>query len=232
MPEPADAQWLQWRRDQVTALVRKIYLAATEIKPRLRVSAALSAAGWPPTDTYPWESRTPYTHQLQDWRGWLEEGILDLGLTMTYKDDDTYAVAFDNWVAWQKDHQYGRGVVVGTGLYLNSVPASMSQWLRVRQPSPSGNHALGISGYSYGTSSNDGTPRRSFVNAAVTEVFAQTASTPFIGWKDAPALGHLMGTLTQVFPCPGLNLDGYPLTLSGPGEPPVTHRRERLVRRG
>jgi hypothetical protein len=92
----------------------------------------------------------------------------------------------------------------------------MSQWLRVRQPSPLANHALGIAGYSYGTSSNDGTPRRYFVNAAVTDVFNQTASTPFIGWKDAPTLGHLMGTLSQVFPCPGMNLDGYPLTLSGP----------------
>jgi uncharacterized lipoprotein YddW (UPF0748 family) len=218
VPEFTDAQWLQWRRDQVTALVRKIYLTVTEINPQLRVSAALSAAGWPPTDTYPWETRTPYTHQLQDWRSWLEEGIVDLGLTMTYKNDDTYATAFNNWIAWQKDHQYGRGAVIGTGLYLNEVPASMSQWLRVRQPSPLGNHALGIAGYSYGTSSNDGTPRRSVVNAAVSEVFTGTASTPFIGWKDAPDLGHLMGTLIQVFPCPGMDLDGYPLTLSGPVE--------------
>jgi uncharacterized lipoprotein YddW (UPF0748 family) len=216
VPEPTDVQWLQWRRDQVTALVRKIYLTTTEINPRLRLSAALSAAGGAPFTDADWYARTPYTHQLQDWRGWLEEGILDLGLTMTYKDEDTYASAFDNWIAWQKEHQYGRGVVVGTGLYLNIVEDSMSQWLRVRQPSPLGAHALGISGYSYGTPSNDDTPRRSFVNAAVTEVFTRTASTPFIGWKDAPTLGHLMGTLSQVFPCPGMNLDGYPLALSGP----------------
>jgi uncharacterized lipoprotein YddW (UPF0748 family) len=216
VPEPTDTQWLQWRRDQVTALVRKIYLTVTAIDPRIRVSAALSAAGGAPSDTYPWETRTPYTHQLQDWRSWLEEGVVDLGLTMTYKSEAQYAIQFDNWIAWQKDHQYGRGVAVGTGLYLNSVPDSMSQWLRVRQPSPLANHALGIAGYSYGTSSNDGTPRRYFVNAAVTDVFNQTASTPFIGWKDAPTLGHLMGTLSQVFPCPGMNLDGYPLTLSGP----------------
>ena len=92
----------------------------------------------------------------------------------------------------------------------------MSQWLRVGQLSPLGYHALGISGYSYGTPSNDGTPRRSFVNAAVTEVLTQTAHTPFIAWKDSPELGHLMGTLIQAFPCPGTNLDGYSLTLNGP----------------
>ncbi|MFN2184048.1 MAG: family 10 glycosylhydrolase, partial [Anaerolineae bacterium] len=216
VPEPADAQWLQWRRDQVTALVRKIYLTVTAIDPQLRVSAALSAAGGAPFTDADWLARTPYAYQLQDWRSWLEEGIVDLGLTMTYKSEDLYPLQFDNWIAWQKDHQYGRGVVVGTGLYLNSVEDSMSQWLRARQPSPLGNHALGISGYSYGTPSSDGTPRRSFVNAAVTDLFTQTAHTPFLGWKDAPDLGHLMGSLVQVFPCPGMYVDGYPLSLSGP----------------
>jgi uncharacterized lipoprotein YddW (UPF0748 family) len=216
VPEPTDAQWLQWRRDQVTALVRKIYLTVTVINPQLRVSAALSAAGGAPFNDADWYARTPYTHQLQDWRSWLEEGILDLGLTMTYKSEELYPVQFDSWIAWQKDHQYDRGVVVGTGLYLNSVEDSMSQWLRVRQPSPLSNYALGISGYSYGTSSHDGTPRRSLVNAAVTDVFTHIAHTPFIGWKDAPDLGHLMGSLIQVFPCPGMYVDGYPLALSGP----------------
>ena len=47
-PDPADGQWQQWRRDQVTALVRKIYLTVTDMKPQLRVSAALSTRGQPP----------------------------------------------------------------------------------------------------------------------------------------------------------------------------------------
>jgi len=216
VPEPADAEWLQWRRDQVTALVRKIYLTVTAINPQLQVSAALSASGGAPFTDADWYLRTPYTHQLQDWRGWLEEGILDLGLTMTYKNELELATQFDNWIAWQKDHQYGRGVVVGTGLYWNTVPDSMSQWLRIRQPSSLGNYAWGISGYSYGTSSNDGTPRRAFINAAVTEVFTRAAHTPFVAWKDAPSLGHLVGSLTREVSCPLMSLDSYPLTLSGP----------------
>ncbi len=222
VPDPLDPQWVQWRRDQVTALVRRIYLTVTAINPKLQVGAALSAAGSAPITDADWTARTPYIFQLQDWRGWLEEGILDLGLTMTYKDEEKTPLDFDRWIAWQKDHQYGRGVVVGTGLYLNTVPDSMSQWLRVRQPSPLGRHALGMTGYSYGTPSRDGTPRRSFVNAAVTEVFTQTAHTPFIAWKDAPDLGHLMGTVIEVFPCPDTDLDGYPLNLSGPASRQLT----------
>ncbi|MGC9335692.1 MAG: family 10 glycosylhydrolase, partial [Anaerolineae bacterium] len=214
VPEPADAQWAQWRRDQVTALVRKIYLTVTAINPRLRVSAATSAAGYAPTVLYPWETRTPYTHHFQDWRAWLEEGILDLALPMTYRREDDLAGDFDRWIAWEKDHQYGRGTVIGTGLYINSVADSMAQWLEVRQPSSLGNRALGMVGYSYATPSDEDESRRAFVNAAVSEVFTQSVRTQGLYWKDAPSLGHLAGTLTQHLPCS--SLDAYPITLTGP----------------
>ncbi len=216
VPAPDDDEWLQWRRDQVTALVRKIYLTITAIRPRLRLSAALSTSGGAPLTEADWLKSTPYVHHLQDWRGWLEEGILDLGLPMTYKReyDADQQRDFDDWITWEKDHQYGRGVAVGTGLYLNTVPDSMAQWLRGRQPSALGNHPLGLGGYSYATPSNDGTSRRIFVNATVTELFAQPASLPTLPWKEVPLLGHLMGQLSQPFPC--RNLDGYPLSLSGP----------------
>jgi uncharacterized lipoprotein YddW (UPF0748 family) len=216
IPAPADGEWLQWRRDQVTGLVRKIYLTVTAINPRLRVSAALSVAGGAPSNQATWYASTPYAYHLQDWRSWLEEGILDLGLPMTYKREYSAQekAQFDGWIAWEKDHQYGRGAAVGTALYLNTVPDSMAQWQRTRQPSASGNYALGITGYSYATPSVDATPRRDFINAAVTELFTQTASTPALLWKDAAALGHLMGRLSQPVPC--RDLDRYPLNLSGP----------------
>jgi hypothetical protein len=73
---------------------------------------------------------------------------------------------------------------------------------------------LGLVGYSYATPSNDGTSRRSFVNAVVTNVLTRTAAPPEIPWKDTPATGHLMGRLTQPTNC--RNLDGYPLSLTGP----------------
>jgi uncharacterized lipoprotein YddW (UPF0748 family) len=214
LPDPLDEVWVQWRRDQVTNLARRIYLTVTAIKPRLRVSAALSTSGAPPTDEESWYARTPYIHQLQDWRGWLEEGILDLALPMTYRDEDTYPGQFDGWIAWETDHQFDRGTVVGTAAYLNSVEDTVAQWLRVRLPSDQGNQALGVCGYSYNAPSDNGVSRRDFVNAVVTEVFTQPASLPTITWKDAPTLGHLAGTLTQTQPC--VSLDGHPLTLAGP----------------
>lgn len=215
IPDPLDPAWVQWRRDQVTALVRKIYLTVTAIKPQMRVSAAVSTSGSPPGPSVPWETRTPYIHQLQDWRGWLEEGILDLALPMTYRREDTYASQFDGWIAWEKDHQYGRRTVIGTGLYLNKVVDSMAQWRRARLPSALGNRALGLCGYSYATPSSEGASRRDFVNVAVTEVFTRPALSPDLPWKDSPNLGHLMGTLRLAPPC-STPLDGYRITLEGP----------------
>ena len=214
VPEPADPQWEQWRRDQLSGLVRKVYLTVTAINPRLRVSAATSAAGYAPTASYPWETRTPYTHHFQDWRAWLEEGILDLGMPMNYRREDELATDFDRWIAWEKDHQYGRATVVGTGLYINSLADSMAQWLEVREPSLLGNRALGVTGYSYATPSDEGASRRAFVNAAVSEVFTQSVRSPGILWRDAPSNGHLTGTVTRHLPCG--SVDTYPVTLSGP----------------
>ncbi|MGD8791286.1 MAG: family 10 glycosylhydrolase [Anaerolineae bacterium] len=214
VPLPLDPQWVDWRRDQVTALVRKIYLAATRADPHLRLSAALVTSGVAPLDELSWETRTPYLHHLQDWRGWLEEGILDLAMPMTYRDEDTGATQFTAWIEWQKDHQYGRGTVVGTGLYLNAVADSMDQWLRVRQPSGQGNQVRGLAGYSYATPSDGATPSRDFANTAVSQVLTRSASLPALPWKDAPLLGHLSGSLAPPLPC--RDLDGYAVALSGP----------------
>ncbi len=213
VPEPFDPAWLQWRRDQVTALVRKIYLTVTALKPQLRISAATSVTGDPPDESNPWEIREPYTDDLQDWRAWLEEGIVDLALPMIYRVEEDASDDFDGWSTWSKDHQYGRGVVVGTGLLANSLPDSMNQWQRVRQPSPAGNLALGMCGYSYATPSSEGDTGRAFANAAVGYLFDRSATAPPLPWKDTPTLGHLAGTLVQQTPC--FDLDGMPLQLSG-----------------
>jgi uncharacterized lipoprotein YddW (UPF0748 family)/N-acetylmuramoyl-L-alanine amidase len=185
VPEPTDPEWAQWRRDQVTALVRRIYRTATAIKPRLRVTAAVSAAGSAPWDDASWQAGVPYSAHFQDWLGWLEEGILDLAMPMTYRREfkPEQAADFDDWIAWQKDHQYGRGVVIGTALYLNELRDSMDQWHEVLEPTLAGNRALGVVGYSYATLSNADTTRRAFVNAVVTEVFTRPASLPPMPWK-------------------------------------------------
>jgi hypothetical protein len=103
---------------------------------------------------------------------------------------------------------------VGTGLYKNSLPDSMDQWQRVRQPAPLGSYALGMSGYSYATPSSEGDTGRALANATITYLFDRSAGVPVLPWKDMPSLGHLAGRLVQHTPCH--ELDGMPVQLSGP----------------
>jgi uncharacterized lipoprotein YddW (UPF0748 family) len=71
----ADA-WDAWRRDQVTLLVARIRTAVLGVRPSL----ALSAAVWSFADR-------AYLSAGQDWRRWLEEGLLDFAVPMAYTLD-------------------------------------------------------------------------------------------------------------------------------------------------
>jgi uncharacterized lipoprotein YddW (UPF0748 family) len=82
--EPPDAKsrgnadaWDGWRRDRVTALVAAIRGAARGARPGLELSAAVI----PSVDR-------AYYALLQDWRRWLEEGLLEFAVAMAYTRDD------------------------------------------------------------------------------------------------------------------------------------------------
>jgi uncharacterized lipoprotein YddW (UPF0748 family) len=154
-PPPAqnDPLWNQWRRDQVSNLVRRVYLNAIAIKPDLKVSASLIVFGGGPTTEAGWNSAEAYWRVYQDWRAWTEEGILDIAVPMNYKSEHTASQIplYDRWNEWAKNHQYNRGVVIGNAVYLNAVEGSLRQARRALAPSSAGNSALGVSLYSMAT---------------------------------------------------------------------------------
>ncbi len=221
LPDPADANWAAWRREQVTAVVRRIYLEALAVKPDLILSAATIAWGNGPDQTGGWENTGAYRSVFQDWRGWLEEGILDLAVPMNYDREylppqDQY---FRNWIEWEKDHQYGRGVVVGQGAWLNYITGTLTQTHAVLAPSQAGNEALGINFYSYAhTNKDDLRPNAEFY-AALSQPspygeppFPTWVEPPTLTWKVAPTTGHLLGWAIG----PAGPLDRAIVTLSGP----------------
>jgi uncharacterized lipoprotein YddW (UPF0748 family) len=155
-PPPAqnDPLWSQWRRDQVTNLVRRIYLNTVALKPRVKVSAALIAFGGRPTTEASWRAAEPYWRVFQDWRAWIEEGILDIAMPMNYKRENTSSGVrqFDRWSEWVKNHQYNRSALVGIGVYLNSIEGTLRQTRRALSPSPTGKSSLGTIFYSMASS--------------------------------------------------------------------------------
>lgn len=211
-PAPADPEWAQWRRDQVTSIVRKIYLESYAIRPRVRVSADTIAYGYGPSTQGGWEHTRTYAELLQDWRGWMREGILDLNVPMDYKRDalPDQRRMFSEWAAFAKDEQHRRQAAIGTALYLNEIDGSVRQVREALAPSAAGGVAAGWVGYSYRSpdaaataGSRAGAASRAELARALTQaspydalsppVFASPASVPSMPWKAQPATGHLRG---------------------------------------
>ncbi|TDC22729.1 hypothetical protein E1265_14980 [Streptomyces sp. 8K308] len=230
VPAPADEQWSDWRRDQVTNLVRRIYLGIWEVDPTARLSMDAITYGYGPQSVGGWESTRTYAEVLQDWAGWLDEGIMDTVVTMNYKRNWNVDQArmFAEWSEFLADAQGERQAVNGPALYLNSVADSVSQVRQALAETPAGNTAAGWSGYSYANPSLDvatagaAAERRRLAEALTTgedALFAERAAVPEMEWKSRPTEGHVTGELTLR---DGTPLDGAEVTLTpvgGRGEP-------------
>ena len=101
-----------WRRENITRIVRKIHADVKALKPWIRLSCSpvgksrdvsrFSARGW-----------AAYTTVHQDAQGWLRDGIMDMLCPMMYfEGDHFYPFAAD----WQ-EQSYGRTIAPGLGIY-------------------------------------------------------------------------------------------------------------------
>ncbi|MCG8349005.1 MAG: family 10 glycosylhydrolase [Chloroflexales bacterium] len=218
VPEPTDPAWMQWRRDQVTNIVRRVYLESYALKPDVRISADTITYGYGPESQGGWEQTRTYAEVLQDWRGWMEEGILDLNMPMNYKrehfttEPNNQQRMYEEWNEFIKDHQYERQAVIGSALYLNYVEGSVAQIRKTQTPSAAGNTAHGWVGYSYRTpdaETNTGTrpgdaSRAELIRALTAPseydpltppVFANAAAIPGMPWKAQATSGHIKGVV-------------------------------------
>jgi len=153
-PAQNDPQWNQWRRDQVTNFVRRLYLNAIAVKPQLKLSGAFIAFGGGPATEAGWSSAEAYWRVYQDWRAWTEEGITDIAMPMNYKREHTASNVpqYDTWNEWLKNHQYNRAGVIGQGAFLNSVEGTLRQTRRALAPSSTGRSGIGVIYFSMATS--------------------------------------------------------------------------------
>ncbi len=105
----------EWRRANITRMVRKTHTAIKALKPWVRLSCSpvgkfkdmrrYSSRGW-----------NAYTAVYQNAQGWLRDGIMDMLCPMMYfQGDHFYPFAAD----WQ-ENSYGRTIVPGLGIYFLS----------------------------------------------------------------------------------------------------------------
>lgn len=206
VPAPGDEQWIAWRREQVTNLVRRISIEAKAVKPRIKISAALIPWGQPPTSEQNFSDVAPMQRVFQDWHGWLKDGLLDLGVPMNYarETDDRVRGWFNGWIGWEKKHEHGRQIAVGLGAYLNAPENTLAQIARVRKARGK-NRVYGVSFFSYAAphlanapASSDPDPLAFLASGTngVPGAFAHPASVPVMPWIAAPRYGWIAGVVT------------------------------------
>ncbi len=99
------AKFADFQRAQVTTLVERIYRAVKKRRPETLVSAAVFA-----------NDENAYTRRFQDWRRWLQMGILDVACPMAYSTD-TAVFQKQIEVAATTAHGAKRHVWAGIGAY-------------------------------------------------------------------------------------------------------------------
>lgn len=214
-PAYDDELWKQWRRDQITNFVRKVYAKIQATKPHVKLSGAFVT--WNPSPTAStraaFQATRPYYDVYSDWDAWLQEGIIDMAVPMTYYNYSTYPNDYVRWMNFEKDRKANRHMIVGPGIYLNSLSNAILELKMTRDPSPAGNRAQGFCGYSYRVPYSGGT-WANFAPTFVSEVCPTPDVIPPMPWKTNPTKGHISGTVT--YAGSGQWADGAIVTITGP----------------
>jgi uncharacterized lipoprotein YddW (UPF0748 family) len=221
LPDPWDASWSQWRRDQVRACVRRLYLEMISIRPQARLSAALITFFRGPNQVEPrtFQQTEAYYRVFQDWDGWMREGILDWSIPMIYKSHhlSSHLVQFNEWTEFTRTAQYGRHGVIGLGAFMNSVENTIVQIAAGRAPALNAERTRGFNFFSYNATNQAiaGVPLRpqdEFFRAlsedgayAAEAPFPVATTVPAMSWKTSPRKGHL---LAQIRAADGAAADG------------------------
>jgi len=156
-------QYDQFRRDQITDLVSRIYREAHAIKPNIIVSA----------DTFP-AYEDANNRRFQDWKLWLKMGILDLLCPMAYAQDT------GTWTKHVEDavkNSNGRPVYAGIGQWRISIESTIEKIEKSREIG-----ADGICLFAYGSATKDGTSDE-LLAAMKKAVFQSPAPLPAVGQK-------------------------------------------------
>ena len=108
----------QWRRDNITSIVREIYNDVKIIKPWVKVSSA-PVGKYNDTRRYSSKGWNAYNAVYQDTKLWMETGIHDAIFPMMYfRDNQFYPFALD----WE-ENKHGRWVIPGLGIYFLKIKA-------------------------------------------------------------------------------------------------------------
>jgi uncharacterized lipoprotein YddW (UPF0748 family) len=213
-PHPSDPAWSQWRRDRMTELMRRLYIRSKAIKMDIEVSiAAITWGGLGSYTLEDWPNSAAYAKVFQDWRSWLEEGIVDFAVPMHYFDEGKTRTRdwYTGWINWDRAHMGKRTIVAGLGSWLNSPDQNIAQIQRALEYGINGRKLGGVSLYAYHELfvGCDMERRREFMDYLRATVFSQPARAPTWPWIANPTTGILQGVASidgEVIPDAAISL--------------------------
>ena len=193
-----------WRREQVTNFVRKVYANAIAVKPNIKVSADVIGGTPAPTDLTTFQSKSQaYTKYFQNFPAWMQEGILDMDITMAYFDcNGEYAHCYDPWVCFTRNYAYNRHAIVAPGVYSSGCLATQLDHTRTLPCGPTNGAAV----YAYHA-------LNSSMQSAIRSVWTTPAPVPTMPWKTSPTKGHMKGNVTFGG---STWIDGATISITGP----------------
>jgi len=156
-------EWAEWRRAQVTNLVKRIADAIHQMKPWVQVSAAVFS-----------NPDHAFHDKGQDWRVWLAQGYLDAVCPMAYSTDTTVVARH---IRKAVEAAHGKFVYAGIGSWRLSADDTARKIARVR--------ALGVQGvtlFSYDGMTRGGA-KRQYLDRLRRSSFPSRAGVPRMGWR-------------------------------------------------
>ena len=192
-PDRTDPAWCEFRRRQISDMVRRAYIEVRKVKPRAKLSLACIAWGSPAKG---FTGSDAYGDIFQDWPGLANLGFVDLMLPMNYKRESNPAQArwHREWAqlmagVGQRSGRFAINVVDGEGL--NTASGVLAQLLATR-----GIPGLaGVSTYCY-AETQAGRQRpvdTAFFQMIRQQVFPTDANPPEPTWLTRPTLGLVAG---------------------------------------
>ncbi|HOB75539.1 MAG TPA: family 10 glycosylhydrolase [Phycisphaerae bacterium] len=191
-----DAQWDDFRRRTVTEVVRRMTweIPLVTSNPRQPVRYSSAVVTWYPCNTN-FHNTRPYYEVFSDWEDWQSKGYLDSPILMAYFDEDgSYKQTYRDWVnnsvnLWR----YGRQMIIGPGINMNSFANSINQMQYARNAG-----ADGLCTYSYNSTCDTGATWSNWYSQVAANLFTSPVPVPTMPWRDPATAteGVLYGRVT------------------------------------
>ena len=170
-PAEADEKWCQWRRDQITDTVAAINAEINKTKPWVILSAATIAWGGCSDD---FQKTDAYAHVFQDWKLWMEKGIIDINMPMNYKNpaNESHVAMHTGWLDGMKKWSYKRMAANTTMVFNGNADGAVKQVQEARAK------GLPVVGFAFSQGGH-----AEAIGKKLSEIFKEPAPVPVLPWK-------------------------------------------------